>query len=949
VVASLTRTVGGRTIGPVAETVHPDHGGQRFLGRDRELAALCRTIDGARCGQVRFLVLEGEAGGGKSTLLNRAIADHARPSGCAVLAGHAEPNDHRAFAAIAGALDCRVTSPHPLRARIGELLRTGPTPGAALTSAVEELVVELVERVALDRPTLVVIDDLHWADEPSIALLGSLVKRLRGADLAVLGAARPSRSTRSAVEASGGEWLSLGPLTDHEIEELAAFHTGRRPDEALMASLRAVSSNPLLIATIAAGSVPSDDVAVASRRARLLHAFVGRAGELPTDVRAVLDVAAVAGRSVDVDALAGVTGMPVARVVVAVRELERRSWFSITDAGVEFRHDLFAEALNNALPVSDRDLLHLRLGRAFASLGHAPGRAAFHLDAASYLLVPQDVPLLVSVLGALPPHDPLARSLAARAQELDANDEAAVLALLRCLGASHRHTEAIELVRSWDAHRPPDARHDVAIAMALSTSLAATGASEAAITHLDSLLRSRVLEPQQQADVLNAITRLHWYRWDAAVVLDAAERALSVARSAGSRPAEVRALCSRSEAASMLGDVDTALADAELADTIAARDGGDATAASLALGIALSCAGRMRESLTILSRGLRIAEPAGDPHGTALAQVTLQATRFHVGEWDGFVPDAEAMADLSRESGTRTGLVLPLCFAAIVAMRRGDAAGLRSLAARARAEFTLGDTHPATPVGIALLELAELESSGRVVDACVRGHALAAHLEAAGASAQSLVAHDVARLAWQAGDADALAMMRDLAAVTATRSATETRRRGAAFIGVLHEVVASGGHVSSNLLDALASAARDLAETERAWDGATSLHIAGVVTATHGESAAAGELFEHAATRYEILGCTGHAASARAKQGFDGLAGTATGDAPVARSPDALSNAERRVLALIGKGLSNGEIADAVFISKRTVESHVAALYRKLGVTTRVALARHAMAATPTP
>ena len=457
------------------------------------------------------------------------------------------------------------------------------------------------------------------------------------------------------------------------------------------------------------------------------------------------------GRELDVDALAIAAGLPLARVIRFVADCTRRGWLTSDGDVVAFRHDLLVEAVVANLPLDERDRLHLALGRAFARIGHAPGRAAFHLDAAGYLLHLTDVPTVRDVLAVLGSADPVALTLAERARDLDPNDVDVLCALLRCLAVRHRHSDATEHARRWCATAGDDPSLGQ-VRLLSANSMVATVGVDAALVALDELIAGDRLDAERTVEALNLITRLHWHRRDAAPAKSAASQALAASRAARSTQGELLALCSRSEAASLLGNIDDALADAHAARSLAAAESLATAAPALALGTALSVAGHMREGLPILMQSLREAERSGDPHAMVLAQVTMQATRFHIGEWDAFVADAEAMTDIARDTNLRAGVVLPLGFATAVEVRRGNFAGVAALAARARAEYTLGDGHPGALIGIGFVELAELESAGRFADACRYAADFARLLAPAGVSAQNLVVVDAARLAWQAAD-----------------------------------------------------------------------------------------------------------------------------------------------------------------------------------------------------
>jgi DNA-binding CsgD family transcriptional regulator len=915
----------------------------RFVGRRTEVAALRRLIDDICRGRSRFVVMEAEAGAGKTTMLRRAAELAGDTGRLRVLAASGDPGDERALRCVAEALGCHGASADPDRARVAQLLRADAASAAPGAAAAQELLVDLIERAALSAPTLMIVDDLQWVDDASLGLLASLGRRLTGYPFGVLAATRPAARVRASLDGDVVEPLVLGPFGDDEVAEIVRLHTGDLPSPELVASLGSMRSSPMLITLVASHERTSRRPDGARppglpSHAGAVDAFRAAAADLDDDLRHFLELAAVEGRHIDVDALAAAAGIPVARALALVERAVGRSWLDADGEVVAFRHDLLVEALCSTLPFDRRDRLHLTLGRALARLGHAPGRAAYHLEAAGYLLTADDLPLVRPLLEHMPADDPAALSLARLAHDVSGGDDAAVATtLVRCLAAQHRHGEALEVAARWLV--PPGATSGAApgtgsgdwlqVLLAAVAPITLVEGSAAAIARLGEALASSRLGAVQRADALNALARVHWHQRDAALVHDAATRALDAARTAGAAGAEIVALCSRSEAASLLGDVTEALADAEAARALAAAEALDPTAPALALGTALAVAGRMREGLPILTTSLRAAEREGNAPAMVLAQVTMQATRFHIGEWDAFVADADAMTEIGRDTGTRTGVVLPLGFAAAVLVRRGQPGELPALAARLRAEHTLGDLHPGALVGMGLLELAELEAAGRVADACRYALAFAQMLAPAGASAQSLVVIDVARLAWQAGDREALEAVVELTGAAARRSQTETRARLARYVAAL----------AAGEAGALADAARAVAQTERAWDGATALHLAGIV-ATATRLAAADDLLAEAAAGYLALGSTGHAAAARAGRGIETACSPPTPHTAVAAGRPAISAAERRVLRHVVDGLANADIADRLFVSKRTVESHLAALYRKLDVPTRVGLAR---------
>ena len=180
----MDRSVGGPLPSLLDEPV--------FVGRRRELASIHQFLDDVRDGLSGILLIEAEAGAGKTSVLRQVVTSEATRNDFTVCESAGDPSDSRALRCVTDALDCRLTSHDSARVRIAELLRS-PTVGALVSTVagVQELVVDVVERDALKSPMLIVIDDLQWVDEASLLLLGSLLRRLRGMTFGVLRGVAP--------------------------------------------------------------------------------------------------------------------------------------------------------------------------------------------------------------------------------------------------------------------------------------------------------------------------------------------------------------------------------------------------------------------------------------------------------------------------------------------------------------------------------------------------------------------------------------------------------------------------------------------------------------------------------------------------------------------------------------------------------------------------------------
>jgi len=192
---------------PAVEMLAPVPG---IRGRQAETAILDDAVDRAAAGRLAVVLIDGEAGIGKTLLLQDAL-EKARCRGLRVAAARAaELEQGRPFGLVAGMFGCTRSAPDPRRAAIGELLargnggdggdrghwgRWGPvtvTSDPGLQFRVVDAFADLAEELAQDGPLVIGADDLHWADPSSLVTLGALAARLDGLPAAIIGCFRPA-------------------------------------------------------------------------------------------------------------------------------------------------------------------------------------------------------------------------------------------------------------------------------------------------------------------------------------------------------------------------------------------------------------------------------------------------------------------------------------------------------------------------------------------------------------------------------------------------------------------------------------------------------------------------------------------------------------------------------------------------------------------------------------
>lgn len=384
----------------------------RFVGRERELRELRTALEGAVAGQGRLVLLIGEAGIGK-TRIAEELAAHARTLSARVLWGHCHEGERapaywpwvqvlralvrsRETASLATELGWAA----PEVARVVPELRTrlaGVAPAPAPTSEEErfrffDAVASFVRAAAEREPLAVILEDFHWADEPSLLLLRFLARGLAGSRLLVVGTSR-SRETAAArglCEADlAAERIPLGGLGVPEIATLVADAAGHVPAPALVAALRdATEGNPFFVQAVVRLLAAENRLGAADLRAfplpdEIRGAVRRRLDGLAPASRRLLALASVVGREFDARLLARVAERSVTDVLGMVGEAVAAGIAEPLDDGsgrYRFPHALVRETLYEDVELAERAGWHRAIGLA---LEHAGGADA-HLNALAH-------------------------------------------------------------------------------------------------------------------------------------------------------------------------------------------------------------------------------------------------------------------------------------------------------------------------------------------------------------------------------------------------------------------------------------------------------------------------------------------------------------------------------------------------------------------------------------
>jgi DNA-binding CsgD family transcriptional regulator len=354
-----------------------------LLERDAELRAIRGMLDGARAGRGALHVLDAPAGLGKSALAARAVE---LADGLVVLRAAGRELERELGWGVARSL---------FEGRVDPELLTGPAAaaralfddGEAETSfAILHGLYWLALRMAERQPLLLVVDDAHWADEPSLRLLLYLAGRLEGQPIAGLVATRPPEGGLLARLAADPAVVGheLGALSPAAVAGLVRERLPHADDDFCARCHRLTAGNPLQLRELLA-AVPEESAGPAAlteaveRAARSLsRAVLQRLDGLPVPARALARAVAVFEGGVALHAAAELAGLDGPDAVRAADALERADILGAGDP-LEFVHPLLRASVYGTLSRHERADLHGRAARLLAGLGTGAELVGSHL------------------------------------------------------------------------------------------------------------------------------------------------------------------------------------------------------------------------------------------------------------------------------------------------------------------------------------------------------------------------------------------------------------------------------------------------------------------------------------------------------------------------------------------------------------------------------------------
>jgi len=916
-----------------------------LLERSDPLDRIEQTVRAAVAGRPRILLVEGDAGIGKTSVLAEA-GGLSRSLGCTVLS------------ARGGVLE--QTHGYGIVRQLLEGQSQGLVGAAALAAPALGLdshvdgdalgtmhgLYWLITALADERPAVLLVDDAQWADPESLQWLAFLASRIEGLSLAIIVATRlgepdgPYALLDLLATQPVAETVRLLPLTATATAALMSRTFGAPVDAALAGACHEqTGGNPWLIDALSReliaeghsagpGAVAPLYALVPDAVARVTRLRLERQSADAVALARALSILGSSGRLHDAAQLAELSD-PVAAAamdeLISARLLE-------ADREPRFVHPLVRDVIYDDLPSARRAADHKRAARLLDSYGVPAERIAAHLVASAPAGDPWVVERLRSAAAAERSRGAAAAaaSLLARAAEEPppANERAAVLCELGSVRILAADLTASEPLREALA-APADASEHARAALLLGRLLVFAGDGRGAV---DVLTPAVEATPDGDARLMLETT-----------LVAAAHADLTLRDVAADRTPRLRASARRGTRAGRVAEgvlaYDAAIRGESAADTI------DLARSALAGGRLVDSAIEDVESYVVPMSMLAISDALDEAEaaysdvaerlrerGHVLAFATVCAMRSWTSYLRGDLAGAELHArDALALIAGPVAMMAPAGFArghlAATLLQRGqmdEAAELLGDPERLVTSSLTWDRNNLYVVGLLALADGRLEDASRWLLRCGELHEQHGILNPAFSQWRSAAAIALARL----GE-------RERAEDLAARELTLARRFGAArSIGVALRtagIVAGGADGVARLEESVAT----LRESPAVLERGESLVSLGAALRRGGQRADARPVLTEGLEIAARCGAVPLAETAREEL-------IAAGSRPrsvLRQGADALTPSERRVAHMAAEGLSNPEIAQRLFITRATVESHLHSAYRKLGIRSREELA----------
>ena len=894
-----------------------------ILERDGELAALSAAATAAQAGHGTLVLVEGPAGIGKTTLLRAAC----QRSGLRALTARGLSLE-RGFpygivrqlldpVRAADGWDGLLDGAAALAARVFEAAEAGPVEDDVRYATMHGLY-WLVANLAAGGPLVIAVDDAHWADPPSLRWLAHLAARVDGLPVALFLAVRDGPDEPDLLAdllaelRAGGTRLRPGPLGCDATAALVRRRLGDRADGDLCQACHvSTGGNPFLVESLA--------VALRDDGARTVESV----GPEPV-AQAVLRQVAQEGAGRLTRALAVLGGPAPLRQAAALAGLDlpaaarqadrlRAAGLLAPGSTLEFAHPIVRAAIYESIPPGERALAHAEAAWLLEREGADPERLALHLLRAEPGGDPRVVALLRAAATAASGRGAPGTAADYLRRALDEPptpaDRPAILLELGMALASERSPAAVTALR--DAVRlagPADERGMAALLAARVLGIWGHHAGAAAICR--DALSGRPAQPDSLEAELFANTLI-----STATIGEALARAGSrLAGPSGTWRAHDALVATMA----MSGDAVTRLGPALASDDIPP----DSLTAVYAL-LTLIWNDELGTACGICDQVLAAARRRGSMSMVAHASCLHSMIMRRLGRLEEAAADARLALDFKLATSPPVAVAWAAAFCV-------DA--LTCLGRLAEADAVAEVTGEPPDGWIHTLLFRQARGALRVAQ-----HRPADALEdllAAGAGWQALLVENPAAASWRTAAAAAyraLGRPGEAAALAGEQLALARKSGTPVTLGVALRV---HGVSSVRSEESLAEAVSVLEPTPARYELALALADYGGWLRRAGRRAEARTPLRRALDLAERTGAAGLAAGVRREL----LAAGARPRRAALTGPDALTSAERRVAGLAADGLSNRQIAEHLFVTQATVETHLRHAFRKLGLTSRAEL-----------
>ena len=921
-----------------------------LVERERELAELSAELDASLGGDGRVLLIEGPAGVGKTRLLLEARSQAADRGARTLIARASQLEREFPFGVVRQLFEAELAEPQ-LRERA---LTGAAAPAQAVFSALPDPeqgdgamdasfailhgLYWMTLNIAQEQPLVLAIDDLQWSDRPSLRFLTYLARRIEG--LSVLAAATVRTGEPPTDEALMGDigqdpatmYIRPAPLTQAGVVALVTERLGSAESAFAAACHRTTGGNPLLVRQLLS-ALAAERVEPTAQNAQVVREIGPRAvsrsvllrlARMPSQTIAVARAVAVLGESAELPTVAALAELPDTQAAGAIATLARAEILR-PEAPLGFVHPLVRDAVYHELPPGEREMQHARAARILHEAGAQADQVATHLMA-----IPRRGDVWVTEVLVEAGRSALRRGATEnavgylqRALDEPPPDEARPQVLFE-LGLVEALTNAPAAVEHLQAayEQAPNAEMKAMSAYALARSLMFADSPTAGV---DFARRAREEIPDDFTDVQRSLQALDAIGYWFGAADDTTPRELERYRgeeSAGEGPgARMLDAMVAYDLLHNAGHVDDCvrLARRSLDDgTLLEYDNGLFNIPAM---IVLTL-GDAKDALKYWDEALADAYRQGSMFGKSASDGWRGFTMLHMGELE----EADQLLRLAYEGLRAYGYAESVyhyftAFHTLTSLRRGDlelarwalelvpdlpqaADGPRHWM-RAKAELLLAENKPEE----ALAATVELER--RFVERAINP---------AYWPYRSLRAQALARLD-----------RRDEAITLAEEELELARRFGAP--GIVGRSQLTLGQVKGDKegLDDLREAAEVLERSICQYERARALSAYGGALRRTRHPTEAREPLRRALELAEKCGAPALAEQTRSEL-------YATGARPrtdALSGVEALTASERRVADLAAEGNSNRDIAQALFVTPKTVEVHLSNAYRKLGIRSR--------------